>query len=332
MNAPGLWLLSRAAFQAAMSSGRDQGSASLAAPTPMASPREAPANPPSFERPSPGPDRLPLPRPATLFRPVSPNPYHLSAAQVNSANFDEYMKGIAAALGGAVERWARLAVLVNVRLDGAVASGGRLHGPPLYPLLIRDAPRRTLQQQRYSRAIALAVSAAWDGWAQGCRVPELPWYPAFASLESGAPPMVNLPVPLLLLESTAADALTPELLAAAMRRNLADPRAYHQAVLFHALATGIATAFVAWKASTLVTNVRATRRMAAGGLTGTGTMAVGGLRSPPSQAALARRAGPDDAPEFEAQARSLEQKAADAPRLAAEARQNLQACAPAPGR
>ncbi len=300
MNAPGIWLVSRRAFRMATNAGPG-------------------------EKQEGSPPGLP-----PLFPPLSPHPVHLAAARANSTAFDEFLKGAARALGQAVDRWARLAVLVGVEVEGAFARGGRLVAPPLEPLIIRASPHRMTQQQRYLRAIARAVGLAWDEWARGCSVPGLPWISA-ATARNGANPESGWSAPLLLLSSSGEAALGQESLARSMTRAFADPRAPHQGPLFQGLASGISTMFLAWMTQARVTRVALRRRPRPGSSLGIAAMGPGGLLSPPSEAALLLSVTPGEVERWSVAVETLEKRAAEVERHVDEARQAL-APAPEPSR
>lgn len=198
------------------------------------------------------------PNPAPLFVPATANRYHRDAANTIGARFEAYIDGTVAAIGEAVDAWRAAAAFAGVQVQAASAIGapGCLQGPSLTPLLLRGAPQRTPSEQRYSRAVANALGEAWGQWQAGVSIPGLALFPAFALMPSPvAPPAPCVPFPLASLPSAGLAALEPAALAAAMQRHLADPAALHQDVLFRALATGVRTAFDAWRASQMLVNL-----------------------------------------------------------------------------
>lgn len=321
MNAPGMWQTSRSTFKAAM--------------TRMPHEFKAPKDSKQYGQSLSIVEKVAIPDPMGLFIPVSLNLYHVSAAAVNTQKFENYIKGMSAAIGSAVDQWAKVAVLVNVKINAVVAADGKIVGPPLTPLILAGAPMKTQQEQKYSKAIAKAVGEAWDKWAKACKVPGLPWYPAFAAFPGPmAPPMPNIPVPLILLQSSSEAEMSVKKLEDAMKSNLGDPKALHQKTLFHALATGINTMFLAWKASTMVTNVMGTGPIPTFAppvvpvgpvVNGTGTMLPAGLVSPPSMAASVKSAGPDLGEELKKKAKALEKMAENEKKLADQAMKKLKA-------
>lgn len=199
-----------------------------------------------------------IPDMAALFMALTPMKYHVDAAKNISEKFETYIDGIIAALGGAVDQWQKMATIVNVKVNAVTALGnaGCLKGPPMEQLILKDAPMKTAQEQKYSKAIAKAVGKCWDTWAKDVQIPGLPWYPAFAAFPGPmAPPMPNIPVPLLICPSSSLAEMTPKKLEDAMVKALNDKKAQHHELLFRALGVGIGTIFLAWLGSTMVTNV-----------------------------------------------------------------------------
>jgi len=131
-------------------------------------------------------------------------------------------------------------------------------GPPLTPLIMAQGPKGTPQEIKYTSAIANALGTAWLSWQSSIKVPGLPWYPAFAAFPGPvAPPMPNIPVPLIALVSVDAS-LSPGALSGLMTANLGDPTALHAQDLFDAISKAFNTVFTMFKAMTMVTNVLGT--------------------------------------------------------------------------
>lgn len=320
MNAPGMWQLSRTTFKAAA--------------TPMSFQFKPPKDQKQYSQSFTLAEKMAIPDPMCLYMAISTNLYHVTQANVNSAKTEEFIKGMVAAIGGAVDNWAKIAVLVNVKINALIAADGKIQGPPMYPLIMKDAPKKTQQEQKYSKAIAKAVGDAWDKWAKDCKVPGLPWYPAYVAVPGPvAPPMPNIPVPLILLVSSSEAEMSVKKLEDAMKKNLGDSKANHQKTLFNALATGINTMFLAWKATTMVTNVMgmgqnptfAPPLVPVGPVVnGSGMMIPGGFISAPSMAASVKNAGPDEIEKMQKKIKELENKAANEKKQAEQAMKKLQ--------
>lgn len=263
-------------------------------------------------------EKVGIPNPMGLFIPESLNGYHVNSATIVGILFEEFIDGILGAFAGAVDEWSKLAVLVNVKVNAVIAADGKIQGPPLEPLILKSAPMGTPQLQKYSKAVAKAVGKAWDNWMKNAKVPGLPWYPAFAAFPGPiAPPMPNIPVPLILLQSSSEADMSAAKLEKAMVDALGDRDAAHHKTLFKALGQGIGLIFQGWKAMTMVTMVLGTGNIPSFAppvapvgpvVNGTGTMTPGGLISPPSGAAALKGAKSKDVDKLKQQAEEMEKK------------------------
>jgi hypothetical protein len=122
-----------------------------------------------------------------------------------------------------------------------------------------NPPMKTPQEAKYSKAIAQAVSDKFSSFVQGLKIPGLPFYPAFAAFPGPvAPPMPNVPVPLIAIPSSKISDMSANSLKSAMVDNLGDKEALHHEDLFDAIAKGIFAAFMAWLPMQMVMNVLGT--------------------------------------------------------------------------
>jgi len=206
----------------------------------------------------PGEEAVPPNIPLNLFREESLNKYHVDSAGEIGKQFEKYIEGICGAIHGAVDQWRQTATIAGVMIVGPVASLGIVVGPPLTPLILAQGPKGTPQELKYTTAIANALGTAWLPWQSSIKVPGLPWYPAFAAFPGPvAPPMPNVPVPLIALISVDAS-LSPGALSGLMMANLGDPTALHAQDLFDAISKAFNTVFTLFKTMTIVTNVLGT--------------------------------------------------------------------------
>ena len=206
----------------------------------------------------PGEEAIPPNQPLNLFREESLNKYHVDSAGDVGKQFEAYIEGICGAIHGAVDQWRQMATIAGVMIVGPVATVGMVVGPPLTPLIMAQGPKGTPQELKYTTAIANALGTAWLPWQSSIKVPGLPWYPAFAAFPGPvAPPMPNIPVPLIALVSVDAS-LSPGALSGLMTANLGDPTALHAKDLFDAVSKAFHTVFTMFKAMTMVTNVLGT--------------------------------------------------------------------------
>jgi hypothetical protein len=198
------------------------------------------------------------PFPPALFVAATVAKPHCETAQKISDKFTSFIDGICSAICSAWSQWQSLAVLTGVTVNGPIAAGGQVVGPPLYPLIMASAPKSTPNELKYSNAIAQAVSNGWMTYTATIKVPGLPFYPAFAAFPAPvAPPMPNVPVPVVALTQVTV-AVSKNMLKTQMIGNLADPMALHHKELFDSVADAFEKCFQLWQTTTMVTNVLGT--------------------------------------------------------------------------
>lgn len=197
--------------------------------------------------------------PTNLLREVSLNKYHVDSAKEISDKLEAYIDGVSKGICGGIDNWMKMTMITTVIINGPVGmlTPGGVVGPPLGPLILAGAPMATPMEIKYTNAIANAFGTAWQSWSAGLMGQLM--YPAFAAFPGPmAPPMPNVPVPLITLSSPGESMLSPSTLAKAMEANLGDPEAAHAEILFECLAKAFGTVFQTFKASTMVTGVMGT--------------------------------------------------------------------------
>lgn len=197
--------------------------------------------------------------PTNLFREATLNKFHVDTAKDIGKAFEEYIDGICDAICDGIGNWMTTTTIAGVMINAVVGivTPGCVIGPPLGPLILATAPKKTPQQLKYSTAIANAFGNAWLTWSSGLAGQIM--YPAFAAVPSPvAPPMPNIPMPLVAFASPGEAMLAPATLKASMIGLLADPTALHSADLFDALTQGFTGPFTTFKATTMVKNVLGT--------------------------------------------------------------------------
>ncbi len=194
--------------------------------------------------------------PMNLFREATANKYHVGTAKEIGEQYAKFIEGICGAISSAIGQWLSAATVVGVNIVGPV---GILHpgcvvGPPLIPLILSSAPKATPMELKFSMAVANALGTMWLPWHIG--LAGVIMYPAFAAVPAPvAPPMPNVPVPLVACASPGEAGLSPSTLKALMDANLADPTALHASDLFDAISKAFNTVFLMFKGTTLVKNV-----------------------------------------------------------------------------
>ncbi len=189
------------------------------------------------------------PDPSKLFVAASSNKYHVDQVSSIGGKFEAFIDGVCDAICNAHNLWKLQAKFGNIQVMAVSAIGapGCLSGPDIKPLILMSAPKATPQELKYSKAVATAVAKCWKNWQDNVAVPGLPWYPAFAAFPGPmAPPMPNVPVPLIACPSAMQTEMTAPRLKQEMIDALGDSDALHHKELFDAIAQGLAASFLAW--------------------------------------------------------------------------------------
>ena len=195
-------------------------------------------------------------QPLNLFREASLNKYHVDAAKDIGQQYAKFIDGICGAICDGIDKWMKMAMVASAIINGPVGTvlPGGVTGPPLFPLIFATAPKSTPQEMKFSNAIANAFGTLWQPWHMG--LTGVLSYPAFAAFPGPmAPPMPNIPVPLITLSSPGEAGLSPSSLKGMMNANLGDPKAQHASDIFDAISKAFNNVFQIFKASTLVQNV-----------------------------------------------------------------------------
>jgi hypothetical protein len=194
------------------------------------------------------------PAPPYLFREATPNKYHVDTAKTIGNQHADFIDKICNAIGFSHDMWRLQAKFKDLKINALTALGlpGCLDGPGLGPN-IKNAPAMagaTKQEKKYGAAIAEALEDKYKKWQDHVMVPGLPWYPAFVAFPGPmAPPMPNIPMPLITCPSPMMGELSPPVLKQAMADALGEKDALHHKELFDAVATGFFLAFMLWLVS-----------------------------------------------------------------------------------
>jgi len=167
--------------------------------------------------------------------------------RVALGRYEAFIDGISEAVCAAWSRWQRVATLSGIRVEGTVASGGKVLGPAWAALILARAPRGSLWARRRSRVVANTLGEAWMAYLASIRVPSLEWYPSPASA-------ADVPTPLKSLSQVSGYLNTMSLLTR-MVMALGRPRAVLDVELCESIAEAFVQCFRAWHASTMVTGV-----------------------------------------------------------------------------
>jgi hypothetical protein len=200
-----------------------------------------------------------------FFMPHNMNKFHQQSCDDVGKIYKDIHDGMLDAIGFAHNLWKLQAKFKDIKIMAVSAIGtpGCLDGPELESN-IKNAPMVaswTEGKGKHRDAIAKGVSKCFKDWQGMVTVPGLPWYPAFAAFPGPmAPPMPNVPTPLIACPSAQMAAMTPMTLKSEMDSALDggikndDPEKHFEA-LHDAIATVLAAAFLLWLPSQMVIGV-----------------------------------------------------------------------------
>ncbi|HEY0252612.1 MAG TPA: hypothetical protein VGC41_13850, partial [Kofleriaceae bacterium] len=174
------------------------------------------------------------------------------------AKIGKYIDDVTKAICGAWGQWQTAASMSLVLINGPIASGGKLVGPPIGPMILAQGPVSTPSEAKFTKVIADVLGTAWQTFTATVTIAALPWYPTYAAIPlNPAPPVANVPTPFASLVqvpiSIMATATKPQMIAA-----LGDPQAPFHKELFESIADAFEKTYTTWKASTMVTTVMPT--------------------------------------------------------------------------
>lgn len=198
------------------------------------------------------------------FMPQKPGyKYHQKSCDKVGADFKEFHDAMIDAVQFSHTMWKLQAKFKDLKVMSVSAIGapGCLDGPELESN-IKNAPQCaafTGNKAKHRDAVAKGVSQCFKKWQDKVMVPGLPWYPAFAAFPGPmAPPMPNIPVPLIMCPSAMmAEIVSPSSMTSAMDDALdgglkeKDPEKHYHA-LHDAIATVLSLAFLMWLPSQMV--------------------------------------------------------------------------------
>jgi hypothetical protein len=198
------------------------------------------------------------------FMPQKPGyKYHQKSCDKVGADFKEFHDAMIDAVQFSHTMWKLQAKFKDLKVMSVSAIGapGCLDGPELESN-IKNAPQCaafTGNKAKHRDAVAKGVSQCFKKWQDKVMVPGLPWYPAFAAFPGPmAPPMPNIPVPLIMCPSAMmAEIVSPSSMTSAMDDALdsglkdKDPEKHFHA-LHDAIATVLSLAFLMWLPSQMV--------------------------------------------------------------------------------
>lgn len=204
-----------------------------------------------------------VPEPGCYFWAVSTNEYHVNQAKELGRAFKEFTHTMLDGIKSAVDLWRVKAQFQNISINAAVANGspGCLFGPSIEAdIKMLSYPAATGFRKKWRDAVAKGVAECWKEWADNVTVPGLPFYPVFVAFPGPmAPPMPNVPFPLISCTSSGMSKMTPTMLKQAMVDNFdVDEQDGQFTAVANAIGTALSAAFMSWLPSQSITNVMGT--------------------------------------------------------------------------
>lgn len=167
--------------------------------------------------------------------------------------FTNYIVSMCGAIAQALDVWRRAAYLDGVRINAVTAMGGKLRSVALDPLIMQRAPAGW---DVYNRAISAGVHNQFQSFANDVSVPGLAWYPAFAAFPGPmAPPMPNVPVPLMTIAAVGSRHLKEGTITDMIWNKMPTPKPACGKEVAIAIACGVEKAAFAWLSSQQVAGV-----------------------------------------------------------------------------
>jgi hypothetical protein len=190
-----------------------------------------------------------------LFIAASANKYHTDTQKMLIDKIGSFIDKTCSAICSAWGQWQSLTTMTGIIINGPVAAGGQLVGPPLMPLIMASGAVSTPNLMKFTNVIATVISNAWMQFTATVKIPGLPMYPAFTMfLGPIAPPTPNVPMPFATLTQVPVS-ISASMMKTQMVSQLGDPQAPFAPQIFEAICTAFEQCYDLWKVSTMVTNI-----------------------------------------------------------------------------
>ena len=187
-----------------------------------------------------------------LFQAASANKYHTDTQKMLIAKIGGFIDKTCAAICSAWDTWQKAATMAGILVNGPVAAGGALVGPPMQPVILGKGAVETPNLMKFTNVIATVISNAWMQFTLTVKVPGLPWFPAFVMVTSPvAPPTPNLPCTFAQLVQVPVS-ISADVMKAQMVAQLGDPQAPYAPQIFECICFAFEQSYNQWKATTMV--------------------------------------------------------------------------------
>jgi hypothetical protein len=212
-------------------------------------------------------DKVAIPKTQPVqFSPQNPNKYHQDSCDTIGQAFIDFRSKVIDAVQYAQTMWKLQAKFSGLKVNAVTALGtpGCLGGPSLEDD-IKGAPSTSSMSGNmaaYRDAVASGVSQCFSAWQKAVTVPGMPYYPAFAAFPGPtAPPMPNVPIPLVAKLSASLAILTTAIpiqmacvgaLDGGLTSN--DPDSQHSALMM-SISVPLSLSFLLWLPLQMITLV-----------------------------------------------------------------------------
>jgi len=201
-----------------------------------------------------------VPQPGCYFWAQSTLKRHTDSCKDMGTIFKDFCHSMLKGFKQSVDMWRVQAKFQNLMINGPVAVGppGCLSGPDLASNIKNfSLPAASGEEKKWRDAVASGLAQCWSTWQQGVSIPGLPFYPAFTAFPSPyAPPMPNVPFPLIACPSAGQAQMTPAMLKNAMVSAYGGPDNDGQfAAMAFSIGTAVSTSFMAWLPMQQIMNV-----------------------------------------------------------------------------
>lgn len=202
--------------------------------------------------------------PRPYFWNATPNKLHADTAKAISEPTQKFCHDAVNKFKQAVDMWKLKAEFKSVQIMSVSCIGppGCLKGPELKSLTpFKSWKGKEKNEKAYIKAVVEGLSKQWKAWQDKVMIPGLPFYPAFAAFPlAKAPPMPNIPMPLIVCPSAAMAEMTQaklkDAMVAALDKGVKDEDSDKQHVaIFDTIAFPIGLNFLLWQVMQMVMNL-----------------------------------------------------------------------------
>lgn len=203
---------------------------------------------------------VPTTVPPGLFQAASNDKRDVDFQTAVNAEYDRFLDQMCDAIVKGFDQWRQTAMLTNVVINGAMATGGKVEGGPLEAFIKASAPMQGLfgKGAPICDALSAAIGHGWQTTMSMLTMPPVSWYPSFDAFPGPlAPPTPNVPTPLSSLGIQLA-MMNATLLGTDATRRLSPPKPFAAEELITSVVTALEGELKMWVTLQQVMNVMGT--------------------------------------------------------------------------